>query len=48
MKRYNVKLSKWGLSTGVRIPRELVNKYNFDKEVLIIPEKKGILIIPNK
>ncbi|MFH1592605.1 MAG: AbrB/MazE/SpoVT family DNA-binding domain-containing protein [Candidatus Woesearchaeota archaeon] len=49
MKRYRVKLSKWGLSLGIRIPKELVNKYKLsdDEEVSIIPEKDGILIIPS-
>ncbi len=50
MKKYHAKLSKWGLSLGVRIPKELVTKYGLsdDEEVSIIPEKKGILIIPAK
>ena len=41
MKRYRVKLSKWGLSLGVRIPKDLVNKYKLsdDKEVSIVPGK---------
>lgn len=49
MKKYNVKLSKWGLSVGLRIPKELAKKYNFrdDKEVIIIPEKKGIMVVPS-
>lgn len=49
MKRYNVKLSKWGLSIGLRIPKEIVKKYHFkeNEEVAIIPEKKGIRIIPS-
>jgi len=48
MKKYRVKLSKWGLSLGIRIPKELVDKYKLsnDDEVSIIPEKDGILIIP--
>lgn len=48
LKRYQVKLSKWGLSLGLRIPKELVKKYNLkeEEEVAIIPEKKGIRIIP--
>lgn len=47
LKKYNVKLSKWGLSLGLRIPKELVDKYKLknEKEVSIIPEKKGIRII---
>jgi len=47
LKRYQVKLSKWGLSLGLRIPKELVEKYGLkdNEEVAIIPEKKGIRII---
>ena len=50
MKRYRVRLSKWGLSLGIRIPKDLVDKYNFSNkdEVSIIPDKKGLLIIPGK
>lgn len=49
MKRYNVKLSKWGLSLGLRIPKDLVNKYKFkdNEKVTIIPEEKGIKIVPS-
>jgi len=48
MKRYSVKLNKWGLSLGIRIPKDLVNKYRLsdNEEVSIIPEKNGILIVP--
>lgn len=48
MKRYYVKLSRWGLSLGLRIPSELVQKYKFkdNEEVNIISEKDGIKIIP--
>ena len=48
LKKYQVKLSKWGLSLGLRIPKELVEKYKLkeEKEVSIIPEKKSIRIIP--
>lgn len=48
MKRFNAKVSKWGMSFGLRIPKELVQRYNFkdSKEVTIIPEKEGIRIIP--
>jgi hypothetical protein len=50
MKKYNAKLSKWGLSLGLRIPKDLVKEYGFsdDEEVTIIPEKRGILILQNK
>src|SRR3989338_9440789 len=48
LKSYHVKLSKWGLSLGLRIPKEIVDKYHLsdDNEVVIIPEEKGIKIIP--
>ena len=48
MKRYNVKLSKWGLSIGLRIPKELIKKYDLkdNGEVTIIPEEEGIKVIP--
>lgn len=47
LRKYHVKLSKWGLSLGLRIPKELVEKYKLkdDAEVAIIPEKDGIRII---
>jgi hypothetical protein len=47
MKKYSAKLSQWGLSLGLRIPKELVKKYHFksETEVTIIPEKEGIKII---
>jgi len=48
MKRFNAKLSRWGMSLGLRIPKELAQRYHFkdNKEVTIIPEKEGIMIIP--
>ena len=48
MKRFHAKISKWGMSLGLRIPKELVKKYNFkdEEEVTMIPEKEGIKIIP--
>jgi DNA-directed RNA polymerase subunit RPC12/RpoP len=48
MKRFNAKISKWGMSLGLRIPKELVKKYHFkdNEEVTIIPEEGGIKIIP--
>ncbi len=48
MKRFNAKISRWGMSLGMRIPKELVKKYNLEdnKEVTIIPEKEGMKIIP--
>jgi DNA-directed RNA polymerase subunit RPC12/RpoP len=48
MKKFNAKLSKWGMSLGLRIPKELAQKYHFkdNEEVTMIPEKEGIKIIP--
>lgn len=47
MKRYNVKLSKWGLSLGLRIPKELIKKYHLknSSEVTIIPDDEGLKIV---
>ena len=48
MKRFHAKISKWGMSLGLRIPKELVKRYKFkdEGEVTMIPEKEGIKIIP--
>ena len=48
LKRYHAKVTKWGQSLGLRIPKELVVKYRFKQndEVLLIPDKKGITILP--
>ena len=48
IKTYHTKLTKWGESIGLRIPKEVAKKYNFkfNEEVAIIPEKGGIKIIP--
>ena len=48
MKKFYAQISKWGMSLGLRIPKELVERYHFqnEKEVAIIPEDKGIRIIP--
>lgn len=50
MRKYRVKLSKWGLSFGLRIPKELVkrNKLDKTKEVEIIEEKIGFKVVPVK
>jgi len=45
MKKYNVKLSKWGNSLGLRIPKELMKKYKFKDSVQIIEEEDGLKII---
>ncbi|MFQ5620263.1 MAG: AbrB/MazE/SpoVT family DNA-binding domain-containing protein [Candidatus Nanoarchaeia archaeon] len=48
LKKFHVKLSKWGLSLGLRIPKELIEKYHFrpNEEVTIIPEEDGLKIVP--
>jgi len=48
LKRFNTKICKWGLSLGLRIPQELAKRYRLKdkREVSIIPEEKGIKIIP--
>ncbi len=48
MKRFHAKISKWGMSLGLRIPKALVKKYHLkeNEEVAIIPEKEGMKIIP--
>jgi len=45
LKKYHAKLTPWGKSLGLRIPSELIKKYNFKGEVTLIPEKEGIKII---
>jgi antitoxin component of MazEF toxin-antitoxin module len=48
IKTYQARLSKWGMSLGVRIPQELVKRYKLHEksDVAIIPEKGGIRIVP--
>lgn len=46
VKRYKAKLTPWGKSLGIRIPRELVKKYALKGEVTLIPDDKGITISP--
>ena|SRR3989338_72813 len=50
MKKYNAKINKWGMSLGIRIPKELVSRYKFtdEEEVSIIPEERGILVVPSQ
>lgn len=46
MKRFRIKLNKWGLSLGLRIPKEIVTKYKLsdNKEVLLTEEKDRIVL----
>lgn len=48
MKRYRAKLTRWGKSLGLRIPKELAKRYKMgdNEEVSLIPEKEGIKVIP--
>ncbi len=48
MKEFHAKISKWGMSLGLRIPKELVKRYHLkdEEKVAIIPEKEGMRIIP--
>jgi len=48
MKKYSAKVTKWGKSLGLRIPAELIRRYGFseDKSVILVPEPKGIKILP--
>ncbi len=48
LKNYHVKLSKWGLSLGMRFPKEIAERYKLkdEEEVVIIPEEREIRIIP--
>ncbi|MBS3090146.1 AbrB/MazE/SpoVT family DNA-binding domain-containing protein [Candidatus Pacearchaeota archaeon] len=42
-KSFFVKLTKWGLNLGLRIPKELVRKYQLaaNEEVKILKTKEG-------
>ncbi len=48
LKSYHAKLSKWGLSLGMRIPKEVVKKYHLkdNSEVVIIPEAEDMKVMP--
>ncbi|RJQ22544.1 AbrB/MazE/SpoVT family DNA-binding domain-containing protein [Candidatus Woesearchaeota archaeon] len=48
LKKYHVKLSSWGASLGLRIPKALAAKYRLTKEseIILIEEKDGLKIIP--
>lgn len=50
LKTYNAKITKWGESLGIRIPKELVTMHRIthDEEVTIIPEDAGFRIVPAK
>ena len=46
LKRYVVKISKWGDSIAIRIPKELAKEYGLkpNKQANLIPEKEAIKI----
>ena len=48
IRKYRVKLTKWGLSLGLRIPKEIIKENRLDKvkEVDIIEDKVGFKVIP--
>ena len=41
------KLVSVGSSQGVRIPKAFIKLYQFEKDIVLIPQKQGILISPN-
>jgi DNA-directed RNA polymerase subunit RPC12/RpoP len=47
MKRYTAKVSRWGESLAIRIPKELTEKYGMrqNEEVTLVSEKRAIKIV---
>lgn len=47
MRRYHAKLSRWGASIAIRIPKALLKKYKLKagKEVVLIPEEGAIRVV---
>lgn len=50
LKAYSVTISKWGSALAIRIPREItqVQRIKEGKKALLIPEKTGFKVIPEK
>ena len=50
LKTYSAKITKWGASLGIRIPKELATTHNIthNEEVVIVPEKGGFRVVPSK
>lgn len=50
LKRYSVKISKWGGAVAFRIPKEIVKqqKLKVGNSAYIIPEKKGFKVVPER
>jgi len=48
LKRNQSKVSNWGKSLGIRIPKEIAKQYNItaDSKVTIIPEKDCFKVVP--
>ncbi len=48
LKTYNAKITKWGQSLGIRIPKELaaMHKITDNEEVTIVPEENGFRVLP--
>lgn len=48
IKTYYAQVSQWGLSLGVRVPKELAEKYRLKphSKLKIIPEKEGMRLVP--
>ena len=47
MKKFTVKVSRWGNMLGMRFPKEIEKQYALknDSQITLIPEKKAIRII---
>lgn len=47
LEKYPVRLSKWGQSLGLRIPKVLAEKYHLkpNEEIFLIPEKSSLKLI---
>jgi|GEM_PF-896853 len=48
LKTYNAKITRWGQSLGIRIPKELAAAHDMthNEEVTIVPEESGFRILP--
>jgi len=49
-KAYRVRISEWGATLALRIPKEIakVQRMKKGESALVIPEKKGFKVIPEK
>ena len=47
IRNYHTKISQWGMSLGIRIPKELVEKYGLkkEKELTLVAEEDGIRLV---